>query len=656
MGRKHAIALSLALALGLGIGIATYPTQPTGTLVYQFMNDAGEASTITDLCDTYSGLITGTNAWCLRGDGGVVGEAMTITGNVTLENRRVCGNGDSCGGEYRQRFDATGEVATGNVASPTDAFTVCVVFTPDTVMIRRLIDKITTTNVVDFKISSTNGGINFIVYKSGGSTTLTSTNNVSTYQKTRSVACGRYDYVTDGTSIMNMWLDGVAAPGTTSSTTAVGPPVVASTPWKVHAEASNAGGTISNAFYVPAYLDDATMLAIANSALGAVVTPSIGAVPTFARVGPRYCPIEGEAEISFMPKNRPCITRGYYYTWPQTSGRGKWSEQFEDVLWTKVSSVVAVPVVTANSTDVLDPYGTNLAEKVDFPAVANAGEYSLLRQTFTGVTGGNSSSVWARTASGTATIYLGHTISTPLYYSQSCAVTTTWTRCKLNGTRLTTATWNFDIGVNLLDVSQTAKAAQTVYLFGGWTETNADTSTHYSTCTTSCPTQVDDAYTTPTPLPNPPAAVCMSADVQPNTVTGSWTESATGAAGGTIGSIGTFATAGNWQCHVRRDVSGPNSLRIYTYNASNTLVGMLTPSGTITDGGHNLRCVGTPTGAGLYMDGLNLPTDPIGGGSPSTFPTTWSATMGIGSVVSASRNLGGYMRNFKVGTGTTACN
>lgn len=622
---------------------------PTGSLVYAFLADAGEVAPLDDICDVAAdgGMVSGANSWCLRADGGVTGEAMSIVGAVANETMPVCGNGAYCGNETRQRFGATGEVVTGNVASPTDTFTVCSVFTNDTLPAggQQLVSKITS-NVV--QLFTTAGlGVQMTVSRSGASTSIASGNSLLS-ARSRNIACGRYDYVADGTSIGNVWLNGAQV---ASKTDVVGPPLVTSNPWRVHAAISALTGTVSGAFYTTTYLSDAQLVTLANATLGGVITPSVGTAPTFTRTTAKYCPVPGEATASFMAINRPCFTNGKYMSTRQVTNRLLQSEDF-NTTWTKISDgVTAVPTVTVNTTDVLDPYGTNTADKIDFPAVSGAGNYSLLNQTFTGTANPAAGAIWGRTASGTVTVYQGFNISTPTYHSTACTFTTTWSRCFLKNRTLTAATWNYTLGVDRRDSAQADQGAQTVYLWGAAVNTSAMEVPLYASTTTSAATVTDEKLSVTSPLAGTPSTFCVSAAISPLYPSGAWD---TGSANipYRLYAFGAAAAANNVELDLHPFTT---TYRLVSYDSTPTFLGAIGAVGSLTSGDHTLKAIYTPGPFRLYVDGALLPLTPEGTGRAGNI-TAFATPLYIGTYSGTDRNLSGYISNFRVGTGVGACN
>lgn len=112
--------------------------------------------------------------------------------------------------------------------------------------------------------------------------------------------------------------------------------------------------------------------------------------------------------------------------------------------WSAVAVGAAAPTITQNTSEATDPLGGNAAEKLVFPAVA-AEQVSALTQSFTATATQWSSSLWFRTASGSATIYLW-LWSSPTFFVVTCPVTTTWTRCLNMNRTLNAGTWAFRFG------------------------------------------------------------------------------------------------------------------------------------------------------------------------------------------------------------------
>jgi len=146
--------------------------------------------------------------------------------------------------------------------------------------------------------------------------------------------------------------------------------------------------------------------------------------------------------------------------------------------WGVAHVTVADPTVTNNTVDVLAPDGTQTATKVILPAVA-AGEMSSIQQTFTATATAWSASIWLRTATGTATVFL-HLITGATIKTVQCNVTSDWTRISLNAQTLTAATWIYELGVDCVN-GDAEQPAQTVYAWGAQCELGAFASSYIYT-------------------------------------------------------------------------------------------------------------------------------------------------------------------------------
>lgn len=161
------------------------------------------------------------------------------------------------------------------------------------------------------------------------------------------------------------------------------------------------------------------------------------------------------------------------------------------------------PVRTANAATA--PDGTLTAERVDFGATSGTGFgviYNTAGRTSTAASWTHS--VFVRGVSGVSdsgTVYL---MSTPggAYNSTACAyVSTSWSRCIVTGTE-TVATWYTQIGVDLRDATQSAKSAQSVYLWGVDGEAGAYATSYIPTAGVAVARAAEAAYfSVATPAP-----------------------------------------------------------------------------------------------------------------------------------------------------------
>lgn len=122
--------------------------------------------------------------------------------------------------------------------------------------------------------------------------------------------------------------------------------------------------------------------------------------------------------------------------------------------------------VTDATTDVTDPVGGSRAIKIVLPATSGTGW--VLAGHGASVSGKYECSVWLRTASGTATVWLETTPDGVTIRSVQCNVTTTWTRFILPADTSLSGTNYWQLGVDLRDGTQTGQGAQTIYAWGAW--------------------------------------------------------------------------------------------------------------------------------------------------------------------------------------------
>lgn len=616
-----------------------------GSLLFSLLVDAGDQSSFTDLCDTYAGGFDG-GYFCLRPDGGFVGATLTATAAPTLETHSVCGNGPYCAQTDRIRLNGSSQYySTGNVASPTQSFTDCVIFEPTSTGAVRLLGKTVGTSAVSLGLSSLFPTAS--VSKAGGGTTTVSS-PFAVAARSRNLVCARYKFVADGTSLLSLWLNGTSVG--TPSTTAVGPPAVVSNAYVIGSTSASAffAGTVSNAFHTEVYLDDANLLAMAGASLGKL-TASIGGAITTTRATARSCFNAAASEVTFLWVNLPCITQAAIDSGGTVTQKLQRAEEFDNATWTEVSDgVTAIPTVTANTTDVISPHGDFTAEKVVFPAVSGAGTYSLLRQTATGTAAGWSWGPWMRTLAGSVTLYTGASISTPTYYSTTCTITTTWARCELRNKTLTAATWNFDIGVNLNDPAQVAQAGGTVYVWGAEAEVGPFLQ-GYSPSTSAQVTRNGDSPTAANPLLGVTGSPwCTSVAIESPDAT-TWVDSSAAGSQRDILSWGTNSTANTSAIFIRSDVARGQQ---QVYNSAAVALSNFTPSSSLTAGPHTFSTTNAGAAMTIAFDGVNQALSVSGSGTGVI--ATQPATLYLGTD-SSLRGLKGRISAIKMGDSLVRC-
>ena len=130
--------------------------------------------------------------------------------------------------------------------------------------------------------------------------------------------------------------------------------------------------------------------------------------------------------------------------------------------WGKVSVSAAVPAVTSGFSA---PDGTTAACKVDFPAVSGASAFSCVNQLVGQAAVAHTFSIYARGVVGGEVIYLNVSPDGVTYQRTTMTLTTSWQRFTVAFTRAA-MDYYCQVGVDLRDASQTAKPAQSVYLWG----------------------------------------------------------------------------------------------------------------------------------------------------------------------------------------------
>ena len=163
------------------------------------------------------------------------------------------------------------------------------------------------------------------------------------------------------------------------------------------------------------------------------------------------------------------------------------SADASNAAWVKGNATVAAPVVTANQSAA--PDGTVTAASVAYPAVSAAGNYSTLFQSITVTAQQYAWSVWLKGTVGGEQLYVAVLGATAA--RSRVTLTTQWQRFTLITSTATAGSGFFEIGCDLRDGSQTAIAAQTIYVWGGQVEALPYASSYIPTTTVSVTRAVD---------------------------------------------------------------------------------------------------------------------------------------------------------------------
>ena len=157
--------------------------------------------------------------------------------------------------------------------------------------------------------------------------------------------------------------------------------------------------------------------------------------------------------------------------------------------WGKGFVGVAAPIATANQT--VAPDGTLTAASVVFPAVSSAGTVSQLFQQLPVTATVYTFSVWMKGTVGGEQLYLYNQTGGTNYNRQRVTLTNTWQRFVFVTQTLTAASWQFNIGCDLRDATQTSIPAQTIYAWGGQVEALPYMSSYIPTTTVAVTRAVD---------------------------------------------------------------------------------------------------------------------------------------------------------------------
>lgn len=405
--------------------------------ILPLVGSAGWPTGVSDLCAYASsaGLLVG-DAYCLRGDGTTVttGTPTTFTtiGTVPTVTVPVCDQGNGCTTASALHFDQaqSGHLETANRTVKANDFTWCA-------YVQRHPDNAQR----DFFAAYESGKESFRFFDSYyaradiiGTPSTTTTGSVVYSVTTWTPLCVSYDYVGAGTSVMRFYIDSGTV--TTSSSSVAAMTGQASTKLSLGGRTGGSSavrwkGLIRAFMFTETVLSDSQVAGWMTAARGAAFTGTKGESITVTRATPSSCPI-GDNAFFPVPAGRACITDRGIAGEPSGTNVVIRSEELDNAVWTKTGVTVAAPTVTANQA--LFPDNAVIAERVEYPAVANSGEASLVYGgTFAFAAATTyATSVYVKASSGTPTLYLSLNSGTT-YITTACSTNaTTWSRCQMS--------------------------------------------------------------------------------------------------------------------------------------------------------------------------------------------------------------------------------
>lgn len=207
----------------------------------------------------------------------------------------------------------------------------------------------------------------------------------------------------------------------------------------------------------------------------------------------------------------------------------QYSEQWDNAVWADTHGGATDPgstVVTADQTTGMD--GTTTADKLVVPAgIADADDYSARCQDFTATAAVWSGWAWVKTLTGTAAPHLYFWDGAAAYHSTTCAVTTTYSQCKITSTgNLSVATWKLCIGHDRRDAAQITTATETFYAWGAQIELGSFAHQYCGPTLNASRTCNADAVTIANPL-RPPGNDWTNSVLQSEDISTTWTNSNT---------------------------------------------------------------------------------------------------------------------------------
>lgn len=625
MRRLFVIGASVGFALSIGVvGRAVIGAGGASTVFALLRGGSGPATVdVANFCENYASIMTG-SYFCQDNPFTSVGQPMSGVGSVGAPVDMLCSSGSNCA-SVQSAYVNNGGVAGFLRSAPNNGLTTdwiaCALFSAEAVGTAKVVfakDGLASNRVFNISVNAA-AALEASVYKSNVSGTTISGGTVTA--AAWHIGCLTYDFVTDGTSIERLYLDGSQV---AVSTTAVGPAQNVGQYYEVGTNGSGSNlftGRVAVSFATETLLD-ATSVAAISSALLPPIQGSRGETITTTRSSVRECCGAGSSNsgCSLLPTNRACVSASSLSVSGAATNLVSNPEALD--LWTPTNATV-----TSLTQDWPSARGTMTAEQVNATSIGGYVESASF--VITG-TVGTASIFAALNGTKVGLLVLRDTTAGV----DRCSVRTYgaqgwWQRFGCTSTAIVS-------GNNHVLRWYPGGTASNGPCFG-WGA--MATATNYLTpyCTTSCNAET---HSITNPLPSGQTQWCIGADVDRSA--GLWNAAAV------VANLGPTLDASN-SASLSVDASGGATFKVVDNAAGTKQVAVA--ASTLKAGGHRLVGCDNAGTLTLYVDGVSSGSVT---GAGTGVVTTMPGTVTIGSASSANY-LNGGVRNFCISNKANGC-
>lgn len=370
----------------------------TSAVAFSFLPTNGSgAPVIADLCDAYAGELTGATSFCLRGNGTQSSTAtLTAIAAPGTTTKAVCPNGLNCGSvSYQSLNGSTQYFENAAAAAPSGDFSGCALYERNIAGAVDLIGKDDGGSLGtgrSFVMFDTGGSISFYLFKADGSFSNIGSAGNATITLGRHLVCFTYDFVTDGTSVAKIYVDGVVS-GTPSSVF-VGPVQGAATiKTRVGNRVGSANifsGLIGSSLLTEKVLSASTIAAMARTVLADAPVGTHGEALTLARSSVKLCDPGSGGIVSTLPPARPCVAPGGLDIEGAATNLVLRSRDLSHAAWTKSSATCTLTATgvdgapSAASTCTASGANGTVLQNFTVSAATRATAFDIRRRTGTG--------------------------------------------------------------------------------------------------------------------------------------------------------------------------------------------------------------------------------------------------------------------------------